>query len=1063
MVYPYAESTPYVPIGENATPEQGWQPTLSPEEVQKLIKIYKQNPAAITPQRKDEIQKHAVQYNIPFYTGDFDIMGALSEFGKGVVSGFTTLDPFSPPDNEYEAIIRNIGHLVGFAPGVAAGPLKMLRVPALARAAQGLSQYSVPMMGANYLTRKAKSIIKPALAGATKGRYEAFNTAAKFLTGGRAKHIAEGAFHLGAASAISSWQQGIDGMIHGAFGGAIAGGGFRAIGNFINTGNKGSDVAVRTLAGSLFQGLPSTMRGATTPEQVYDYLLGAYFGGKEMPWYKAKAFKAMGKMEKQAQTDLQMKLTMDPELLKEWKSYEPEVQKEVIKLAKERYGNSEEQHAALNLMAKKLGMEDKETGLPTPEGFRAINSLVEGQEVVKLDKPNPVVHHGISGAAEGADTHFSRIGLQYEVPFAHYTFKGHKASKTAAGLKRPLEPKELDEGTEKINLADKSLNRITSKKLSRGVQKLLQRSWFQVKTANGIYAIGELQKGGTELKGGTGWTVQMAIDAKKKHIYAFDIKNKNWHRYDYKLNRFRMIKETPKLVKRFAGIGSRKIKKNSVGYKAIEDLYKVTFGEGKAKVSKSKEAVSEKEINVLDPEKLKEFHKLSDEVLELTDKVDVFLKDSQDKSLPKSTRQIAKDEGLRILAEIKSKATRMEELTKELKDAKPEETLEPTPTEDGNDIGMIAKAIEKKSVQFVNNYLKDLWDVKGNSSSMKNIQKAQFSSILQEIMRKSDYVGKNEMVNEEAIAKEFEAYLLDNMGLKAEISNEGKRSLRQWLTMKNFGNEVRYLRVDDRGVNIAKEGEIYTRAGNKEYVVEPTKAIEEVYEANDLALGNKLSTEPTIVVFKNLTEPGANGYQDVELSKYRFNLKREMGEKEGMNAYYSKMREVFEAMDDKGYYPLGGKSDADAIYFVKKHPILKSKDIRTEAVKEITGKMSKELSQIEKSIELFEETYGFNKKKTSEMLLSNILYDIDLNGMSPLLNNVTTKGAWGTAISKLLGKKDGFHTIKNATAWNKRQQIWFTPGYKASPEYVQEYLENIGARDLIVDPNDQNNKVENLL
>ena len=354
MVYPYFDNNkPYVPIGDNATPEQGWQPTLSPQVVQQYIDLYKKSPSFLTPQKVDEIQKHAVQYNIPFYTGDFSIMGALSEFGKGVVSGFTTLDPFDHPDNEDEAIVRNVGHLVGFAPGIAAGPLKMLRVPALAKAAQGLSQYSVPMIGANFLTRKAKSIIKPALAGATEGRYEAFNTATKFLTKRKGAHIVEGAFHLGAASAISSWQQGVDGMLQSAFGGAIAGGGFRAIGNFINTGSKGSDVAVRTLAGSLFQGLPSTMRVATTPEQIYDYLLGAYFGGKVMPWYKAKAFKGMSNMEKQAQNDPHMKFTMDPELLKEWKSYEPEVQKELIKLAKKTYGSPEERHAAINLMAQK--------------------------------------------------------------------------------------------------------------------------------------------------------------------------------------------------------------------------------------------------------------------------------------------------------------------------------------------------------------------------------------------------------------------------------------------------------------------------------------------------------------------------------------------------------------------------------------------------------------------------------------------------------------------------------------------------------------------------------------
>ena len=239
--------------------------------------------------------------------------------------------------------------------------------------------------------------------------------------------------------------------------------------------------------------------------------------------------------------------------------------------------------------------------------------------------------------------------------------------------------------------------------------------------------------------------------------------------------------------------------------------------------------------------------------------------------------------------------------------------------------------------------------------------------------------------------------------------------------------------------------------------------IEEVFEANDLVLGNKLTNEPVIVVFKTITEAGANGYKDIDLSRYRYNLKRDMGETNGMEAYYKKIREIFTEMDNQGYYPLGGKSDADAIYFVKKHPILKSKAIRDKALKEITSKMPKELSQIEKSIRLFDKTYGFDRKKTSEMLFSNIIYDIDLNGMSPLLNGDNTKGAWGTAISKLLRKTKDFHTIKNATAWNKRQQIWFTPGYKASPEYIKTQLEKKGITDLIIDPNDQRLKFRYIL
>ena len=62
-------------------------------------------------------------------------------------------------------------------------------------------------------------------------------------------------------------------------------------------------------------GLPATARGATTPEQVYEYLLGAYFGGKEMPWYKAKAFKGLEAIEKESQKNPELDVTKDPRLL----------------------------------------------------------------------------------------------------------------------------------------------------------------------------------------------------------------------------------------------------------------------------------------------------------------------------------------------------------------------------------------------------------------------------------------------------------------------------------------------------------------------------------------------------------------------------------------------------------------------------------------------------------------------------------------------------------------------------------------------------------------------------
>ena len=96
-------------------------------------------------------------------------------------------------------------------------------------------------------------------------------------------------------------------------------------------------------------GLPATARGATTPEQIYDYLLGAYFGANEKPWTVHKAGKIWKeKVQPAAKEDIVVKQTMDAEIVKglEWKKIEPEVQKELKKMAHQATGGTYAEHSA---------------------------------------------------------------------------------------------------------------------------------------------------------------------------------------------------------------------------------------------------------------------------------------------------------------------------------------------------------------------------------------------------------------------------------------------------------------------------------------------------------------------------------------------------------------------------------------------------------------------------------------------------------------------------------------------------------------------------------------------
>ena len=59
--------------------------------------------------------------------------------------------------------------------------------------------------------------------------------------------------------------------------------------------------------------------------------------------------------------------------------------------------------------------------------------------------------------------------------------------------------------------------------------QLLQRNYQIDKKAHTIYAFGTLEKDAKRVKGGTGWTVQLALD-QGKEVYLFDIPSQTWYR-----------------------------------------------------------------------------------------------------------------------------------------------------------------------------------------------------------------------------------------------------------------------------------------------------------------------------------------------------------------------------------------------------------------------------------------------------------------------------------------------------------------------------------------------------
>jgi hypothetical protein len=172
-----------------------------------------------------------------------------------------------------------------------------------------------------------------------------------------------------------------------------------------------------------------------------------------------------------------------------------------------------------------------------------------------------------SGGANGSDTAWDTIGHEFGVTDHRHYWHGKQ---TPTGNVE-ITNEQLEEGWQHVKEANKTLHRKPD-----AYKSLLSRNWFQVKNAEAIFAIGKLA-GPKTVAGGTGWAVQMAIDARKP-VNMYDQEHAQWYKYDYSQNLF-IPQSTPVLTKNFAGIGTREL--NSLGREAIKDVYKKTFAEQK--------------------------------------------------------------------------------------------------------------------------------------------------------------------------------------------------------------------------------------------------------------------------------------------------------------------------------------------------------------------------------------------------------------------------------------------------------------------------------------------------
>jgi len=194
--------------------------------------------------------------------------------------------------------------------------------------------------------------------------------------------------------------------------------------------------------------------------------------------------------------------------------------------------------------------------------------------MMKMMKISDITMH--SGGADGSDTKWELIGREFGLDKVNHYYHGDVTPRGNF----PITDEDYQEGIEKATIAARQMGRIGPTHTVRS--SLIIRNWCQVKYAKAIFAIGLFIASGTDLKygkkslitqvkGGTGYAVQMAIN-EGKPVYVFDYRTNSW--ITYSEVGWHALSEPPTLTEHFAGIGTRQI--TSRDEEAIRRVYETT-------------------------------------------------------------------------------------------------------------------------------------------------------------------------------------------------------------------------------------------------------------------------------------------------------------------------------------------------------------------------------------------------------------------------------------------------------------------------------------------------------
>ena len=92
--------------------------------VREVINLYRSDPRSFNDEEIDELQELADGVGIKFnpVRNELNMANIAKTAVGGFIEGLTTLPVGQKPRTTYEAIAHSLGHLVGFAPSILAGP-----------------------------------------------------------------------------------------------------------------------------------------------------------------------------------------------------------------------------------------------------------------------------------------------------------------------------------------------------------------------------------------------------------------------------------------------------------------------------------------------------------------------------------------------------------------------------------------------------------------------------------------------------------------------------------------------------------------------------------------------------------------------------------------------------------------------------------------------------------------------------------------------------------------------------------------------------------------------------